>query len=227
MSKKLLLWDIDRTLVWCGGAGERALVAAAKEHCGTDLDITQINYAGRTDRWIAETILTFFDLPSTANDQEQFQASYIRNLELELPKDFPIALPGAIRILDTITENDSYEQALLTGNLEAGAILKLGYLDLYSYFSFGAFADHSSCRNDLAHLALNLAKQKIDPNISPENIYVIGDTPFDVECGKAIGANVIAVATGKHDEDELTAHEPTVVLSSLEESDRFYRAIGI
>ncbi len=221
----LVLWDIDRTLIWGGSAGEHALVAAAKIHFEQDLDLAQVPYSGRTDRWIARAISEHFSRTPNDELEQTFLASYIEHLGKILPQSNSIILPGVLELVKALDAEPTVCQALLTGNLAEGARLKLDQVGLWEYFPFGAFADHSSCRNDLSAHALTLARDHLGYNIEPSRVFVIGDTPHDLECGKIIGAKTIAVATGCHSMEELSQHDPDFLFDSLEDHQHVFDTI--
>lgn len=224
--QRLLLWDIDHTLVWTGGAGERALVSAAKEVCLKSLDLDEIQYSGRTDRWIAQTIIEHFKQEATETKQEAFQEAYLSNLALELPNSPARVLDGVVEILDTVAADENTCQALLTGNLERGAELKLGHLNLWDYFRFGSFAEASQNRNELSVHALALAEKTLSTTFDLNKVFVIGDTPYDIECGKVIGAQTIAVATGTHSYELLAEHAPDHLFKSLADTAAFLKIVS-
>jgi phosphoglycolate phosphatase-like HAD superfamily hydrolase len=124
-------------------------------------------------------------------------------------------LPGIVETLDAIHAHPEIHQALLTGNLREGAELKLSFLGLWHYFEFGAFANDSHIRDELGPFALRRAKEKLGIDFPPERVWIIGDTPHDVACGKAIGAKTIAVATGAFSVEELAKLNPTHVFADF------------
>ncbi len=215
--KILVLWDIDRTLMWADNAGEHALVSAAKTACDADLDLNKLPYSGRTDRWIAQAILNHCGHEHNEDSERRFLECYIKDLAQNLKTSAPVALPGVEALVKQFDQEPSICQALLTGNLAAGGKLKLDSIKLWPYFAFGAFADHSSCRNDLSPHALELAREHTGTSFSPQQVFVIGDTPHDIECGKIIGARTVAVATGSDSFEELSTHQPDLLLESLED----------
>jgi phosphoglycolate phosphatase len=107
---------------------------------------------------------------------------------------------------------------LLTGNVRAGARVKLGHFGLYDHFAFGGFGDHHLDRDEVAREALAEVERRFNGRHSPERIWVVGDTPLDIRCARAIGARAVAVATGWHSEEELTAHGPDLFLTDLEDA---------
>ena len=116
---------------------------------------------------------------------------------------------------------------LLTGNVERGARIKLGHHGLSHFFKFGAFADDSQWRNELGPVALRRARELHGVEFTPERVFVIGDTPHDIACGKVIGARTIAVATGQYSLEELNAHTPHAAFSDLSDTAAFLRTVGV
>jgi phosphoglycolate phosphatase-like HAD superfamily hydrolase len=116
-------------------------------------------------------------------------------------------------------------QGLLTGNLRRGAELKLSHYGVWDYFLFGAFADDSALREELGWYAMERAAREARRKINPDAVFIIGDTPHDIACGKVIGAQTIAVATGAFSVEELAAHQPTAVFGNLGDVERFFKVI--
>jgi len=104
---------------------------------------------------------------------------------------------------------------LITGNVRAGAKLKLEHFGLWHFFRFGGFGDHHPDRDDIARDAMAAARERLDGTYDPARVWVVGDTPKDVQCARAIGAQAIAVATGVYSMDELLPAEPDVLLEDL------------
>lgn len=211
----LLLWDIDGTLLSAKGAGPQAFDRATLEHFGYEIPILSIDWPGATDYAIAYALLDKAGRTVTRGEAQVLIDRYLSHLPEMLDKTNARAIEGTRELLEYFHGNDSVYQALLTGNVSRGSDIKLGYLGVNHYFRFGAFADHSDQRNDLSRHALDLAREHLHPEWSPEQVYVIGDTPKDIECGKHIGAHTIAVATGHHSVAELEAHKPTRVFDSF------------
>jgi len=213
--KTLVLWDIDGTLILSGGAGERALVVALRPEFGLDGDLEGIEIAGRTDRWIVRHILAKYGLPVTAENISRFLAGYLRALPDELNNPHSHVLPGVRDLVAALAARGDVAQGLLTGNLRAGAELKLRYHDLWTPFAFGAFADDSELRNALGPHAVTRACSHHSVEFSADRVWVVGDTPHDIECGKVIGACTLAVATGRYSLEELRVHHPTALYPNL------------
>lgn len=202
-------------------AGERALVVALKNVCRIEGSLTRVEVAGRTDRLIAEDILRAHGLDPTPQAIHDFLEGYLAALPTELGRGKPRLLPGILRILERVAARPDLAQGLLTGNLTHGARVKLSHFDVWRYFPFGAFADDAVQRNELGPHALRRAGTHHATEFLPGRTFVIGDTPHDVACGRAIGAATIAVATGRFSVEELAACAPTLVLPHLEDVEGF------
>ncbi|HWA86405.1 MAG TPA: haloacid dehalogenase-like hydrolase [Opitutus sp.] len=213
--KTLLLWDIDGTLILSGGAGERALVASLRDEFGITGTLDGVEVAGRTDYLIARRVLEKFSLPVTPENITRYLEGYLRALPVELPNPRARLCPGVSELLTACTRRGDIAQGLLTGNLRRGAEIKLRHHGLWTHFAFGAFADDGENRNDLGPHAVRRAAAHHAVDFAAERVWVIGDTPHDVACGRAIGARTIAVATGGYTVDQLRACSPTAVLPDL------------
>jgi phosphoglycolate phosphatase len=223
--KKLILWDIDGTLLTSGGAGERALITALKTEFGLDGSLAWLNYSGRTDAWIAHEALRHYGLPESPENIQRYLEGYLRALAAEMPNPRARLHAGILTLLETLHRRTDLAQGLLTGNLRRGAHLKLEQFAIWHYFEFGAFADDSPRRNDLGPHALRRARERHGVEFPPERVFIIGDTPHDIECGKVIGAKTIAVATGSFSVEQLQAHTPTAVFADFSDTAAFLRVI--
>jgi phosphoglycolate phosphatase len=224
--KRLILWDIDGTLINSGSAGQHALVRATHERFGSDADLTGVEIAGRTDIAIAHQILTKHGEPVTKANVESFLDRYVALLPEELPKGKGRVLPGIRELLETLAQQSDKTLGLLTGNLERGARLKLEHFDLWQFFPFGAFADDHHDRNQLGPCALTRAVAHAGCEFLPERVDVIGDTGHDVACGKAFGARTVAVATGSWSWERLAEQEPDFLFDDLANVDEVKRTLG-
>jgi len=223
--KTLLLWDIDGTLILSGGAGERALVAALRTEFGLSGTLEGVEVAGRTDRWIARRVFAKFSLPATSENFTRYLEGYLRALPAELANPHARPCPGIRELLAALVQRTDIAQGLLTGNLRRGAKLKLHYHDLWSHFPFGAFGDDSETRAELGPHALRRASAHHAVEFAADRVFVIGDTPHDIVCGRAIGARTLAVATGGYSVEQLRAHSPTVVFRDLSDTAAVLAAI--
>ena len=219
MRDSLLLWDIDGTLVDTARAGERALLLlirdAYQHDYGTELPVA---LAGRTDGSIMRDLLVNLKIEATDETLLGFRKAYFAQLEKTLPLGRARLLPGIHEALEAVHAHPEIHQALLTGNYQEGARLKLSHLDVWKYFEFGAFADDSSNRNELGPFALRRAKETLGLDFPPERVFIIGDTPHDIACGQAIGAKTIAVATGAFTVADLEKHHPTYLFPDLSDT---------
>jgi len=225
-NKRLLLWDIDSTLITTGGAGDKALKRVVKERFGMDDNFHDIEIAGRTDAHIATSILRKYEIDPTPANVANFLEGYLANLQELLPQTDGRVLPGVAGILERVAPREDRVLALLTGNLRRGAQLKLERYGLWSYFEFGAFADDHGDRNELGAFARARAREKHTHDFAAAEIDVIGDTGHDIACGKIFGARTIAVATGSWTREQLAAHEPDFLFDDLSDVDHVIATLG-
>ena len=211
----LLLWDIDGTLLSAEGAGPQAFERALWLQFGERIQLSSIDWPGSTDFAIAYALLEKLGWEVNRKNARNLLDSYLEELPGLLESTRTKANPGVLELLEVFDRESGVYQALLTGNIQRGSQLKLGHIGVEHYFLFGAYADYSDHRNDLGFHALDLARKRLGKDFSGDQVYVIGDTPKDIECGKHIGAHTIAVATGHHSVKELAKHQPSVVLESL------------
>jgi len=211
---KVLLWDIDGTLLNTDRAGLCAWMEAAEEIHGAPLDASLLRFAGMTDPLIADiTVDRLMDRAGDDHVAPRLLARYAELLPDWLPRrDNGFVHPNVLATLDALVDEPGYELALLTGNLEVGGRLKLAHYDILDYFVWGAFADGVPVRRDIARRARAEAERRHGPDVE---LFVIGDTPHDIDCGRAVGAKTIAVATGGATIDELEEHEPWWLLEEL------------
>lgn len=223
--RRLLLFDIDGTLILSGGAGEGALIDAMRDRFGVEEDLAGIVLAGATDARIAHALLAKHALPVTAENVARLLDGYLHHLPQRLPRHAGRVLPGIVTLLDRLQADPRCVLALLTGNLRRGAEVKLSHYGVWHYFAFGAFADDHHDRNELGPFARARAHQHHGEEFPPERIYVIGDTPRDIECGRAIGARTVAIATGIYPAEALAAHAPDHLFPDLSNTDAVVRAL--
>jgi phosphoglycolate phosphatase len=224
--KRLLLFDIDGTLIHSGGAGMHALRRTLAERFGIDDDLKDIEIAGMTDSGIVISILKKHKVPVTNENVSAYLDGYAHHLSLELPRRKGKLLPGILELLEKLRARPNLVLALLTGNISRGAQLKLDHYGVWHFFEFGAFADDHHDRNQLGSFARSRAKDKHGREFSPDEIDVIGDTPRDIACGKAFGARTIAVATGTWSREELAKHEPDFLIDDFSNVDGLIETLG-
>jgi phosphoglycolate phosphatase-like HAD superfamily hydrolase len=209
------LFDIDGTLIASGGAGKVALERGFAEEFGREHVIEKMSLSGRTDRAIVQDLLRLADLPVTEENTRRVQVAYLRHLPECLASLQGRVLPGIAELLRLLHPREDVLVGLLTGNIRAGAKVKLGHFGLYDYFQVGGFGDVHLDRDDVAREAFADARRHLERDLDAQSIWVVGDTPLDVRCARAIGAKVLAVATGWHDRAELEAHAPDLLLDDL------------
>jgi phosphoglycolate phosphatase-like HAD superfamily hydrolase len=226
MADSLLLWDIDGTLVNTDRAGERSLLIVIRDLYQRDLgDKLPVQLQGRTDTSIVRDLLNFLGVPVTPEEEKRLLDGYVASLPRMLPAGKARVHAGIREALDAVHAHPEIHQGLLTGNQKEGARLKLSHLDLWHYFEFGAYAEDSHIRDELGPFALSRAREKLGIDFPPERVFVIGDTPHDVACGKAIGAKTIAVATGSFSVADLEACYPTHTFADLSDTNALLKVI--
>jgi phosphoglycolate phosphatase len=191
----LLLWDIDGTLLSSSGAGLRALGSALQSTFSISGSLDGIEFAGRTDPWIIRQIFQKFDLPLNEVTYRRYFDAYLGFLPGEMQQGTARVLPGVRERLAEAAARPHVTQGLLTGNQRQGARVKLEHHGLWGHFPFGAFADDHEIRNELGPHALRRAQEHRGYSFSPHRTWIIGDTPHDIACGRAIGARTLG---GRH-----------------------------
>jgi phosphoglycolate phosphatase len=183
--------------------------------------------AGRTDAGILADAAAAHGVRSDAPELARFPSIYVRHLTSELDKPGPRKgiMPGVRPLLEALAARDDIHLALLTGNFEAGAQIKLQYFDLWRYFRGGAFGDDAPERNRLLPRAVAHVAQCGGPSVAARDAIVIGDTPLDVACAQASGARSIAVATGSHSVEQLRAAGADVVFEDFSDTDAVLRVL--
>jgi phosphoglycolate phosphatase len=226
MQKRLLLFDIDGTLVNTGGAGVVSLCKMVERHFGVADDLRDIEIAGKTDRAIIRDILRKYHRPPTEENIAAFAELYIKGLRDELTRCRGRVLPGIAELLKRLRSRSHIVLGLLTGNLKQGAQLKLENYRLWNFFEFGAFADDHHDRNELGAFAHRRAREKHGHDFDSADVDVIGDTGHDIACGKAFGARTIAVATGGWSRERLQACAPAFLLDDFADVEGVILTLG-
>jgi phosphoglycolate phosphatase-like HAD superfamily hydrolase len=212
---RVCLFDIDGTLLSSGGAGKAAMETALAEEFGLAELRGCVTYSGRTDRAIGRDLFRLHAIEESLPNWQRFVARYLQHLPRCLHAHQGKVLPGIASLLEHLAARPNTAVGLLTGNLREGARLKLGHFGLFHHFAFGGFGDEHWERDDVAREALAAVHRHLNGAVQPERIWVIGDTPLDVRCARAIGARVAAVATGIHSLADLAAAEPDLLLADL------------
>lgn len=226
---KLMLFDVDLTLINTGGAGLRALERAF----GEVLDIENVTDGvlphGKTDPAIIREICQKSNLPDVTKIERlvaRLLERYVHYLEHEVANSTQYrVLPGVVKILAELCEREDVLTGLATGNVEVGARIKLERAGLNGYFPFGGFGSDSEDRSDVVRQAGRAGVEWHRERIEPDDTFVIGDTPRDVAAGREAGFRTVGVATGSYNVEELEASGANLVISDLESGrDQFLRS---
>jgi phosphoglycolate phosphatase len=220
----ILFWDIDGTLLTTGKAGVPAWETAVRETTGKDFQLSSIRVPGLTDFQIAARTFELLGVQPGNGVLERMVTRYEDLLPSTLPLKQGHVMPNVREILEALRARNDVRSYLLTGNTRRGARAKLTHYDLFKYFPDGAFAEDQSVRASIAARALELARRN---GPVTEQIFVIGDTPYDIEAAAAITARTIALATGGYSVDELSAHRPWRVFEQLPPPAEFLELIGL
>jgi len=224
---KLILFDIDGTLIDSGGAGTRALDFAFKELFSINNAFAKVSMAGKTDIQIVREGLKVHGISSGNGDVPKLIASYISHLERQLHNPHKQLKPGIREALDTLnTMNNRYALGLLTGNIEHGARMKLEPFGLNQYFAFGAFGSDDEDRNKLLPIAVKRFELISGRGLQYKDCIVIGDTPRDSQCAKPYGAMSIGVATGPYSSQALIQAGADSVFETLVDTESFLQELG-
>jgi phosphoglycolate phosphatase len=226
---KLVLFDIDGTLLLSDGAGRRAIQRALIEVFGA-MGPSDYYFDGKTDPQIVRELMRLVGHVDEHIDarMEMLLARYVECLHEELgdPGHHPYALPGVPALLDELESKSNVVLGLLTGNLEQGARAKLEAVGLDPRrFRVGAFGSDHEHRPELPAIARQRLKQRLGHDVSGDAIIVIGDTPADLTCGRSLGAAAIGVATGRYSVEQLLQHDPLAVFADLSDTAAVTRAI--
>jgi phosphoglycolate phosphatase len=226
---KLVLFDIDGTLLLSDGAGKRALQRALREVFGST-GPTDYFFDGKTDPQIVRELMRHDGHDDVRIDaaMKALLARYLGFLREELgtPGRRAYTLPGVPQLLDALEARSNVILGLLTGNLELGARAKLEAVGLDpARFQVGAFGSDHEQRPELPAIARERTRQQLGVDVSGDSMVVIGDTPADLTCGQSIGASAIGVATGRYSVQQLMQHNPLAVFSDLSDTKAVTRAI--
>lgn len=225
---RLLLFDIDGTLVSARGAGRRALKAALERVFGTAGPFEAYDLRGKTDPRIVFDLMEAAGLGRDvvkARLGDLFEA-YARALVGEIGDGRGVVpMPGVTDLLRQLAATEGVLLGLLTGNIEEGARIKLEPPGLWPYFPVGAFGSDDADRRRLPSLATRRAQAFTGHGFRPEDVAVIGDTPHDIDCARAFGALAVAVATGQYAREQLLAERPDLFFDDLADVDRVAEAL--
>jgi phosphoglycolate phosphatase len=226
---KVVLFDIDGTLLWTDGAGRRAVHRALDEVFGAASPAGH-EFDGKTDPQIVRELMRLGGVADETIDAQLDHAleRYVELLHEELSgaDHSDKVYPGITALLDALEKRDDVLIGLLTGNVHDGALAKLDAVGLArSRFKVGAFGSDHASRAELPAVARARAELLLDHAVAGEDVVVIGDTPADMGCGRGIGARAIGVATGRYSVEDLQACNAAAVFSDLSDTEAVMRAI--
>jgi phosphoglycolate phosphatase len=224
---RLVLFDIDGTILTDNGASRGAFGEALRAVHGYDGDLTRYDFSGRTDPQIARMVLDDAGVTREAIDEAmpRLWEHYLAGLGRNTTPGRVRVLPGIRALIETLAARDDVTLALLTGNIERGARLKLADTGLNDSFPFGAFGSDSADRNELPPIAMQRASAHAGLDVTGSDVVIIGDSIYDVRCGVPHGATTIAVASGKTPAEKLRAENPTYFFDSAEDLEAIVNAI--
>lgn len=231
MTRRLVLFDIDGTLLLSGGAGRRAILAALTEDAGIVPDqVAQVRFDGKTDPQIVTELFTAAGHPERPGPARiaRVLARYLEHLERDLagPAAGATVMPGVESLLDSLGQDGRVVVGLLTGNVTRGAMLKLAAVNIRSeQFRVGAYGSDHHARSELPAIAVDRARAIFGRLPVGDEIVIIGDTPADVTCGRGVGARSIGVATGSFSTESLAGAGADYVFTDLSDTATVHAAI--
>ena len=224
---RLVLFDIDGTLLTDRGASREAFRHALEAVYGYRGDLARYDFSGRTDPQITHMVLgeAGFAAETIERDLPGLWEIYLQGLARNATTDRVRVMPGIPELLAVLDDRQDVALALLTGNIEPGARLKLAGAGLNDYFAFGAFGSDSRHRNELPPVAVRRASDHLNHHFDGEDVVIIGDSIYDVRCGVPYGATTIAAASGKTPAEILRAENPRHLFESVEDVEAVVKAI--
>jgi phosphoglycolate phosphatase-like HAD superfamily hydrolase len=215
---RLILFDIDGTLIRTGGAGVKAFAKVFQTEFNAVDHFEKLKFAGRTDISLVREFFEYHQIPASAENFKLFFDRYVFWLDQILRETTSQVCEG---ISEFIAAAKAMPEppvlGLLTGNIRLGAEIKLRHVGLWDTFVTGGFADDHEMRDHIAAIARERGARILNRNLADDEVLVIGDTPFDIQCARAINARVLAVATGGAELDILQAHQPDWAVQNLSE----------
>jgi phosphoglycolate phosphatase-like HAD superfamily hydrolase len=215
---RLVLFDIDGTLIHTGGAGVKAFAKVFSSEFNAADGFERLKFAGRTDLSLVREFFGFHQIPPTPENFQRFFDCYVFWLDHILQQSKTRLCPGIwelIRGLQALPKPPLL--GLLTGNIRLGAEIKLRHFNLWDVFQTGAFGDDHEERDQIAAIALQRGSRLLKADLPGHQVLIIGDTPRDIRCARAIGGRCLAVATGGHPLQELELHQPDWAIRDLRE----------
>jgi len=222
--KKLLLFDIDGTLITGRGVPKKVAIDVIQKRFPDFENGHHIHFNGMTDPLIVQQVLASNNHKIELDDPiiDVILDEFLAELKIHVtPENPPDILPGVYKVLDACTQNENVFLGLVTGNMMHGAKIKLSAAGLYKYFAIGAFGSDHWNRNQLPPIAIDRAEQYFAQDFSKEDIWIIGDSPKDVECAKVNGLKCLAVLTGKMEKEIMLNAGADFVMNDLSNLNEF------
>jgi phosphoglycolate phosphatase-like HAD superfamily hydrolase len=216
ISRLAWLFDVDGTLLSTQGAAREAFSSAVRECFGVEDDLADVPFAGRTEPLILGDILRKHGRRFEDGEEARFWNAVFAAMRASFVPPRGRLMPGVTELLDRIEREPGWVKGLLTGNMTEMARIKLGRFGLGERFAFGAFGEEAPDRNALARVAAGRVARRY--GVPPRRCVVVGDTEHDIECARAAGARVIAVATGTQPRATLEPHAPDLMLDDLSDA---------
>lgn len=224
---KLLLFDIDGTLLHTHGVGRQAVEEALADVLGRPVHTDGVTFSGKTDPQILDEVMARHGLDASERAARMSDAvgAYTEAMQRHLNPNQVTLLPGILELVSHLHAAPDVQLALLTGNIEPMAYVKLGAVGLGGYFPFGAFGSDSPHRPDLPAIAVERARAHTGRRFAGKDVVIIGDTEHDIACGRGIGAFSVGVCTGRYERDELERHGPDVLFDDLADQAYFVQRV--
>lgn len=223
---KLILFDIDGTLLRTHGVGRSAVSKALSAFSGGTVTTENVPFSGRTDPAIFQDVLAKNELPTTEPFMRKVIERYVEEMKRGLSPENVEILPGVQTLLAELNALPDVQLGLVTGNVEPVAYAKLSTVDLDRYFPIGSFGSDHSERAELPTIAVRRASTLTGHAFRlNEHAVIVGDTVHDIRCGQAVDACVVSVCTGRYEWDHLRQHRPDLLLDSLRHKDAFFNYV--
>ncbi|MFQ5568563.1 MAG: HAD family hydrolase [Rhodothermales bacterium] len=224
---KLLLFDIDGTILLTKGVGRRSVEQALSHLCQRSISTKHVSFSGKTDPQIMQDVLLRNGLPASdmATLLPRALKVYAETARRTITPRAMHVLPGVRDLIARLAGDNDVQLGLLTGNLEETAYLKLEAAGLAGYFPFGAFGSDHADREALPPVAVRRARAHTGRTFDGKDVVIIGDSENDILCGRGIGAFAVAVCTGFQSRADLEPHGPDLLLDDLRNHDLFVRRV--
>jgi phosphoglycolate phosphatase len=216
MKSKLLLFDIDGTLISARGIPRKAMKRVLQKRYDNFSYDGEFNFSGRTDWEIVEHLLSYDRRTVSQREVAQILKDFAHELQHEFQDGIkPLIHPGVENLLSKLNETENVHLGLVTGNISRGAMVKLSAAGLHDYFPIGGFGDDAKVRRELPRFAIERATAYYDLTFDNKNIWIIGDSIFDIDCAKVNNLRSLAVCTGWTPREELQKHQPEFLEDDL------------